>query len=356
MRTTRRPVVDLATAPRSAAAPAARAGAVILVISHPGDPHATRVVEALQRAGREVLLFDLSALPDRAGLTIDYADPRRPAVEYRPVDGPPVDLGRTTAVWWRRPQVADVSGVDGFDARLFTANEWNEAINGLWLLLDVPWCNPPARDDMASRKAYQLRVAAEVGLAVPPTLITSDPDRARAFIDRHGVGRTIFKTFSATHEVWRETRIVRDEELGLLDAVRMAPVIFQAYVEAEADLRVTFVGDRIFPAAIDARATDYPVDFRMSLGQATTSATVLPPEVEARLRTFMRRLGLVYGAIDLRRTPAGEHVFLEINTAGEFLFIEERTGQPITQAMADWLSDPSNGHRDPGVVAGRDVV
>jgi len=314
---------------------------VILVISHPGDPHAARVVGLLRAEGHEVLLLDLSALPGRAALTIDYANPCRPSLEYRPAEGPPVDLGRVTAVWWRRPQVADVSDVPDFDARMFTANEWNEAINGLWLLLDVPWCNPPGRDELAGRKAWQLRVAAETGLTVPRTLITSDPDRARSFIETQGLGRTIFKTFSATHQVWRETRLVREEELSMLAAVRMAPVIFQEYIEAEADLRVTIVGDRIFPAAIDARATDYPVDFRMALGQARTTPTDLPAAVVERLRALMERLGLVYGAIDLRRTPAGEHVFLEVNTAGEFLFIEERTGQPITRAMADWLVRPA---------------
>ena len=55
----------------------------------------------------------------------------------------------------------------------------------------------------------------------------------------------------------------------------------------------------------------------------------------------MERLGLVYGAIDLRRTPEGDHVFLEVNTAGEFLFVEERTGQPIARAIAEWLTRPS---------------
>ncbi len=314
---------------------------MILVVSHAGDPHATRVIDVLHAGGHEVLLLDLSALPGRAALTLDYADPCRPALEYRPAEGSPVDLGRVHSVWWRRPQVADVSTVGDFDARLFTANEWNEAINGLWLLLDVPWCNPPDRDEMAGRKAWQLRVASEIGLAVPRTLITSDPAVARTFIEARGPGRTIFKTFSATYQVWRETRLVREAEMEMLDAVKVAPVIFQEYVEAEADLRVTIVGDRIFPAAIDARATDYPVDFRMSLGQARTSATDLPSDVVAKLRGLMSRLGLVYGAIDLRRTPAGEHVFLEINTAGEFLFIEQRTGQPITQALADWLVRPA---------------
>jgi glutathione synthase/RimK-type ligase-like ATP-grasp enzyme len=50
----------------------------------------------------------------------------------------------------------------------------------------------------------------------------------------------------------------------------------------------------------------------------------------------MDRLGLVYGAIDMRRTVDGD-VFLEINPAGEWRFVEDRTGQPITAAMADLL-------------------
>jgi glutathione synthase/RimK-type ligase-like ATP-grasp enzyme len=169
-------------------------------------------------------------------------------------------------------------------------------------------------------------------------LITSDPDNARAFVRAQGVGKTVFKTFSATHAVWRETRLVRADEFDVLDAVRFAPVIFQEYIAAEADLRITHVGGKFFPAAIYAQDTDYPIDFRMSLGQARTEPCEVPDQVAERLRTLMDRLGLVYGAIDMRRTPDGDYVFLEVNTAGEFLFVEERTGQPITQAIADWLA------------------
>jgi len=42
----------------------------------------------------------------------------------------------------------------------------------------------------------------------------------------------------------------------------------------------------------------------------------------------------VYGAIDLRLTPEGRYVFLEINPAGQFLYIEYATGQPIAAAIA----------------------
>ena len=48
----------------------------------------------------------------------------------------------------------------------------------------------------------------------------------------------------------------------------------------------------------------------------------------------MKMLGVCFGAIDMRLTPDGDHVFLEINPAGEYLFVSQRTGQPIPQAIA----------------------
>ena len=123
----------------------------------------------------------------------------------------------------------------------------------------------------------------------------------------------------------------------MLDQVRLAPVIFQDFVAAEADIRVTAVGERLFATAISVSSGGYEIDYRMDLNRASFEATDLPPETEKRIHAFMQRLGLIYGAIDLRRTSDGDHTFLEINPAGEWLFVEERTGQPITEAMAELL-------------------
>jgi glutathione synthase/RimK-type ligase-like ATP-grasp enzyme len=63
--------------------------------------------------------------------------------------------------------------------------------------------------------------------------------------------------------------------------------------------------------------------------------------VKADLLKIMRALGLVYGAIDMRLTPDGRYVFIEVNPAGQWLFIEERTGQKITDALAAKLMELS---------------
>ena len=59
----------------------------------------------------------------------------------------------------------------------------------------------------------------------------------------------------------------------------------------------------------------------------------------------MHRLGLVYGAIDMRRTPDGRYVFLEINPAGQWLFVEHFSGQPITSTLARLLHDKDSQGR-----------
>ena len=98
------------------------------------------------------------------------------------------------------------------------------------------------------------------------------------------------------------------------------------------------MGDNVFAAAIHSQDTSYAVDFRIDMDAARVETFELPSDVVERLQLLMDRLGLVYGAIDMRLTPDGRYVFLEINPAGQWLFIEQRTGQPMTAAFARLLA------------------
>ena len=92
-------------------------------------------------------------------------------------------------------------------------------------------------------------------------------------------------------------------------------------------------------AAIDSQATNRTrVDWRRyDLGHTPHRAIQLPPSIEGKLVALCRGLGLSYGAIDLIVTPEGEHVFLELNPAGQWHWIEQLTGLPISDAIADEL-------------------
>jgi glutathione synthase/RimK-type ligase-like ATP-grasp enzyme len=310
---------------------------MILVVSYRGEEHTTDVVRRLEAQGREVQLVDLGDFPAHAGLTLSWPGVDGPSYV---VDGPdgPVDLGRARVAWWRRVRPYNVDrALVSPSMRAFAESETAQAVGGMLDALACVWVNPRGPDEAAHRKPYQWAVAREVGLRVPRTLVTNRPEAARAFVEEVGIGRTVFKAFLASLECWRETRLVGSADLEKIDLVRYAPVIFQQYIEG-VDLRITVVGEEVFAAEIDARNTSYPTDMRMVIGEAPLRAVELPPKVHKAILKLQRRLGLHYGAIDVRRTPDGEYIFLEVNPAGQWLFVEQRTGLPITRAVADFLA------------------
>jgi hypothetical protein len=63
----------------------------------------------------------------------------------------------------------------------------------------------------------------------------------------------------------------------------------------------------------------------------------LPQTVEEKLLKLMAHFQLNYGALGLILTPEGRYIFLEINPVGEFFWLEQSLGLPISQAIATLL-------------------
>jgi glutathione synthase/RimK-type ligase-like ATP-grasp enzyme len=310
---------------------------VILVVSYPGEEHTDDVVQRLEQLGREVVRIDLADFPAEIGMDLSWSSSASPNYKLNTTQGR-VDLNSARVVWWRRirPFMIDPA-IASLEQRRFAESETTQAVTGLLDALPCSWVNPRESDAAAHHKPYQWSVAHEVGLLLPRTLVTNQADRAQEFIQSIGLGQVVFKPFLASIESWRETRLVEETDLEKIELVKYAPVIFQEYIQG-VDLRITVIGDQILAAEIDARSTTYPVDMRMVVGEAAVQPVTLPEEIREKLLALQRRLGLVYGAIDMRRTDAGEYVFFEVNPAGQWHFVEQRTGLPISQTMADHLA------------------
>jgi glutathione synthase/RimK-type ligase-like ATP-grasp enzyme len=316
----------------------------IVVFSEPTDVHAQSVIRELAKAGEsDVRLVDLRDVPQRASVTMAFSNAHGSGFELAIGNGPPVRLDAVQSFWWRRPQTFVLPGGMDANSQHFALTELSTAFQGLWQCTTGLWINDPVRDSAAAHKPWQLETARDVGLAIPDTLMTTDPEKVRAFWESRR-GEVIYKPFLQTFHSWRETRQLKREELALLDSVRLAPVIFQSLVPGAADLRVTIIGDEIFPAAVDIDKMEYKLDVR--LNQQAYERHQLPADVGARLLELMRRLGLEYGAIDLRLTPDGEYVFFEVNPAGQFLFVEHACGLPISAALAARLAAGREGSVD----------
>ena len=311
---------------------------MIVAVSSPRDGHATAVLQSLRQVGANAALLDLSDFPKNLSVAMHFngdGRSRQGTPEFTLGD---LDLSAPVVIWWRRPghfclhdEIVDPV------YRSFAYSEADAALSGLWLALDAFWVNHPTREAEASRKVYQLKLAQKLGFAIPTTLVSNNPAEVHTFVQTYGHEQVVYKAFSGTEQAWRETRIMHESEVEFIEAVKFAPVIFQEYIPARVDLRVTVVGDEVFPAAIYSQETSYKFDYRMDMDHARVEPFPLPDAEADRLRRYMSHLGLVYGAIDLRLTPDDRIVFLEINPSGQWLFIEHRTGQPITEALVRLL-------------------
>lgn len=319
---------------------------MILILTAPDDVHADAAEAELGRRGAAWARFDPADVPARARLSVGIRDGRLTRRLTR--EGGTVDLDAVTAVWFRRPGAPVAPAHLHGDAAAFVATETGQFVGDVWETLDVP-ALPAPRPVVrrAQHKVRQLQLALAVGFELPPTVAGNDPDAVLDLFTHTG-GRLISKQVGLAElggGLVRYTEPVSHRDVGHVDGVRHCPVIAQARVPKRVELRVTVVGSRVFTAAIHSQRSNHARHDWRRYDDHNVPLTPweLPDEVAARCVALTRRLGLCYGALDLIVTPDDRYVFIEINPSGQYLWVEEETGLPITAAVVDLLMAAPSG-------------
>ncbi|WP_437687459.1 MvdC family ATP-grasp ribosomal peptide maturase [Sorangium sp. So ce176] len=326
------------------------AGASVLLVSHSQDDFGIgRVADALRRRGARPVRLNVDRFPRDIALSTALG---AGGVRRRLEDaGAALDGDEISAVWLRRLWAPSLGEGIPEAYRAACVRESMATLIG-WLggLPARRWINEPAAEERAQDKLRQLAVAASVGLRIPETLVTNDAAEVRAFFARLGGGMvakmlTPFSMSLAGGAPFVFTHAVSAADLDALAGLRQSPMVFQERIPKARELRVVCVDGRCFPGALDAsRYESIAVDWRhpaVSHAGIGWEQDALPPDVEAQLGALLRALGLVFGAVDLIRTPDGEHVFLEVNPAGEWGMLERDLGLPIADALAEALLAPT---------------
>jgi hypothetical protein len=347
----------------------------LLIVTSLFEPNVNHVVKRLDELGIRWFRFNTESFPLLCRGRLHFKDDDGPHLELA-LNGRTIDSRDITGVWYRRqsePVLAE--GLADHD-REFTRLECLGFLSSLYRCLEhCRWVNPWLAERQAADKMMQLSVARTVGLRIPRTLVTNDPRAVREF-STGCPGRVVFKPliglvtgrppdysaqlrtafagkFSFAPACREEpagqerrlvfTQVLTQDKLAEIDAIAACPAIFQEYVDKQVELRITIVGDKVFSAAIHSQ--EHPetrVDFRRLalLPAAKVKHTVfdLPAEIRAKLLALMQKLGLVFGCVDMILTPAGDYVFLEVNASGQWGWIEQITGMPITAALVELLT------------------
>jgi hypothetical protein len=295
------------------------------------DQPMAAVLEHLRRLGAPVRFLDQRRVLETT-VRVDAGRFSRTRVT---VAGEEFDLDGVRAAYVRphdSTRLPALRGQTPSSARWRHAVEVDQVLNAWSDRTSAYVLNRPEAAAGNASKPYQLRAVAAAGFAVPPTLVTNDPDRVEAFLREHG--EVIVKSTSGVRS--------RVRRVGPADAARLAdvtacPTQFQRRVPGT-DVRVHVVGAEVFAVEVDSDADDYRYARALGHRDPVLTAIDLPADVSARCLGLAKRLGLPVAGIDLRRTPDGEWYCFEVNPSPGFTYYESKTGQPIAAAIAGLLA------------------
>jgi glutathione synthase/RimK-type ligase-like ATP-grasp enzyme len=207
-----------------------------------------------------------------------------------------------------------------------------------------------ARNLLEHNKLFQLKLAEASGLIIPDTVITNSSDHLIEFCENHN-GSIAVKTLRSS--VFQETdgvadgiytnRVSIDYLKDHIGDISLAPIMAQEYVSKKLEFRVTIVGENIFACAIHSQDSERTKDDwrRYDFTKVKHESYNLPQKIKTALLKFMKACHLTFGAIDMILTPEEKYVFLEVNPNGQYGWIEDLTGLPISDTIAKLLANPS---------------
>lgn len=267
------------------------------------------------------------------------------------IDGREISTADIAAAWYRRggrfndysvfAAVPDHDVAVQLDSHL--RSEMQSTAQALYALLaNKPWLTRPS--EARINKMNALRIASDLGLDVPATIITNARAELEAFRAKHG--RIITKAISdGTAFYVGDMRCVTfTEEVGQADIAglpeRFLPTLAQELLVKKYEIRIVYLAGRLYPAAIFSQADPRTeIDFRhYNLQKPNRNVPYrLDPEIEESVRRLMGTLGLTTGSLDFVRTVDDRLVFLEVNPVGQFGMVSGLCNYNIEKDVAAYL-------------------
>lgn len=258
--------------------------------------------------------------------------------DFVSLNGQVTDLSEIKSVWYRRSidPLPDVS-ISPAQQR-FVAGELRHLWTGLVLDPTIKWVNPIEKVYVGEHKVFQLRLACQLGLLVPETLISSKADVLSEFVTQvdGAICKPIFHGLFIDGQDRYSIYTHRVSNIHLSDqsSIDLCPVFVQEEIKRSADIRVTFIGEQCFAVRI---TSDDPrlIDWRIPGKKLHNTIIDLNQDVKKKCLFMMQIMGLKYAAFDFIETPSGELVFLEVNPTGEWAWLEDQLGIPMRDAFID---------------------
>lgn len=251
------------------------------------------------------------------------------------------------SIWTRRPFVEVMLDEETDDIGFkIWRGEWNKTLLGLYKSLkSKKWLNPLAKSYQAENKYLQLDIASEIGFLIPPYIVSNKKSDIVNFSKLYD--SVVLKP--QNQEFYRDPsdksfKGMYVNKISIQDLEEFAhegenPVFVQAYIEKQYEVRYTVVGQDHHVCRIDSQKSSRAnIDWRRYDVPHTPHYSLDPPQnIKNKVSALMNSLGLNFGALDFIVSPSDDWYFLEVNTMGQWLWIEDLTGLDISGSIVDFF-------------------
>jgi hypothetical protein len=321
----------------------------VLIVSLPNDYESLAVQWALRKLGTDCDIFYTADLAGGAEWSYRPEAPDSLDTEFRGRSRC-LDFQNYSAIWMRRPNslIPRPAFSDRFEQSA-AERDCSQFMRSVFARIERGKFVASYFDATraCSSKPFQFSVAREVGLPLPPTLISNSPRRILRFFHEHGQ-RMVYKPLAtnafqlASGGVsMAPTTLIEDEALLRDNDLTSAPGICQAAIEKKAEIRVTILGRSVFAIekTFPRRAAALHIDWRGMHDDAVYREHTLPEPIIERSVRLLRELGLVMGMFDFILDGEGNYYFLEVNPQGQFLWADALADVHLNQleGMAQFL-------------------
>lgn len=231
---------------------------------------------------------------------------------------------------WRTPVT---SGSEAWAVRA----AWTSLLIAIAAEPTVSWLTPLDRLFFAENKLLQMRAARQAGISVPATAVAASasdiPEALGSPLVVKPLGPAHFADEQGSEQVlWSQPLERTAPELAHLQG---APFILQQCLRADRHLRAVTVRDRAWICALDA--VDTPLDWRRSEEAHHAFLPHDDPQVAQSAKRVAATLGVGYSSQDWIVT-GGKTYFIDLNPAGQWLFLPEPVASEVTAEIAAWLT------------------
>ena len=246
-----------------------------------------------------------------------------------------VKLDEIDSIYYRKISFPDFDGILDKKYHYFIYREIFAVVEGVIEIFEGVCLSKPSILRKADNKIYQLKVAQENGFEIPVLNIGNSGSSIQKFNEKY---QSIVKPI-AYGKVYngKKTAVVQTNVVNkniVFDTLKYCPSYFQEFVEKDVDVRVTIVGDKLFPVKI---FSSNKVDWRKDYKSLRYELFVLPNELKEKCLCLMEALNLKFGAIDFV-VKDDVYYFLEINANGQWAWLENELNLPISNEIIKILS------------------